>query len=111
MHQTEQVGVEDGIESAVQHLINKVESSQELIDDLEAQIQDLKLQLLAQKVEYEKRLEQKDFDYASIIAPKLQRLQEELDHYYLLSRKQFELIQFAENLQARASRLLMDSDR
>jgi len=103
--------MEGGIESAVQQLINKVESSQALIDDLEAQIQDLKLQLLAQEVEYEKRLEQKDFDYASNVAPKLQMLQQELDHYYLLSRKQFELIQVAEDLQARASRLLLGSDR
>ena len=103
--------MEGGIESAVQQLINKVESSQALIDDLEAQIQDLKLQLLTQEVEYEKRLEQKDFDYASNVAPKLQRLQQELDHYYLLSRKQFELIQMAEDLQARASRLLSGSDR
>ena len=102
--------MEDGIELAVQQLIAKVDSSQALIDDLEAQIQDLRLQLQTQEIQYKKRLEEKDADFAAVVVPRLQKLQEELDYYYLLSRKQFELIQAAEDLQARTSRLLLGSD-
>ena len=102
--------MDNGIELAVQQLIAEVESSQSIIDDLEGQIQSLKLQLLAQEVEYKKRLEQKDLDHASNFAPKLQSLQEELDYYYFLSRRQFELIKAAEDLQARTCDLLLASD-
>ena len=145
----------DGIEMAVQQLITKVESSQSLIDDLEAQILDLRLELQAQEIQHTKRLEEKDADFAAVVAPRLQalqedleqqeiqykkrleeqeiqhtkrleekdadfaavvaprlqKLQEELDYYYSLSRKQFELIKAAEDLQARASRLLLGSDQ
>ena len=85
-----------GIDFAVQQLITKVESSQAIIDDLESQIQDLKQKLEA-KIEFE--FEAKFF-----------KIQEELDYYYLLSRKQLELIQASEDLQARTARLLLGSD-
>ena len=105
-----QAEMEDGIELAVQQLIAKVDSSQALIDDLEAQIQDLRLQLQTQEIQYQKRLEEKDADFAAVVAPRLQKLQEELDYYYSLSRKQLELIQASEDLQARTARLLLGSD-
>ena len=63
-----------------------------------------------QEIQHKKRLEEKDADFAAVVAPRLQKLQEELDYYYLLSRKQLELIQASEDLQARTARLLLGSD-
>ena len=99
----EQIDVADGIEFAVQQLIAKVESSQALIDDLEAQIQSLELRLKSKDMEYKKIIEL-EFEARFL------KMQEELDYYYLLSRKQFELIQSAEDLQVRTFRLLLGSD-
>ena len=92
-----------GIEFAVQQLITKVETSQVIIDDLESQILDLKQKLEAKDAELKRIIE---FEFEA----KFLKIQEELDYYYLLSRKQFELIQAAEDLQARSSRLLLGSD-
>ena len=98
-----QVPMDAGIEFAVQQLITKVESSQVIIDDLESQILDLKKKLEAKDAELKRIIE---FEFEA----KFLKIQEELDYYYLLSRKQFELIQAAEDLQARSSRLLLGSD-
>ena len=92
-----------GIEFAVQQLITKVESSQLIIDDLESQVLDLKQKLEAKDAELKRIIE---FEFEA----KFLKIQEELDYYCLLSRKQFELIQAAEDLQARSSRLLLGSD-
>ena len=99
----EQVQREGGIELAVQQLITKVESSQAIIDDLESQIQSLELKLKAKDMEYKRMI---DLEFES----RFLKMQEELDYYYSLSRKQFELIQAAERLQERTSRLLLGSD-
>ena len=92
-----------GIEFAVQQLISKVESSQVIIDDLGSQVLDLKQKLEAKDIELKRIVE---FEYEA----KFSRLQEELDYYYSLSRKQLELIQASEDLQARTARLLLGSD-
>ena len=99
----EQVPMDAGIEFAVQQLISKVESSQVIIDDLESQVLDLKEKLEAKDIEL-KRIVEFEFEV------KFSKLQEELDYYYSLSRKQLELIQASEDLQARAARLLLGSD-
>lgn len=96
--------MDDGIEFVVQQLITKVESSQSIIDDLESQVQDLKLKLEAKDIEHKRIIE---FEFEA----RFLKIQEELDYYYLLSCKQLELIQAAEDLQARTSRLLLGSDR
>ena len=99
----EQVPMDAGIEFAVQQLISKVESSQVIIDDLESQVLDLKEKLEAKDIELKRIVE---FEFEA----KFSKLQKELDYYYSLSRKQLELIQASEDLQARAARLLLGSD-
>jgi len=103
MSDMEQVPMDAGIEFAVQQLISKVESSQVIIDDLESQVLDLRQQLESKDIEI-KRIIECEFE------AKFLKIQEELDYYYSLSLKQFELIRAAEALQARSSRLLLDSD-
>ena len=73
----------EGVESALLQLISKVEASQSLIDELELQVQQLKLQLENQE-----------------------KMQEELEYYFLMSRKQSDIIKAAEQLQARSAALL-----
>ena len=72
----------EGVESALLQLISKVEASQSLIDELELQVQQLKLQLENQE-----------------------KMQEELEYYFLMSRKQSDIIKEAEQLQARSAAL------
>ena len=72
----------EGVESALLQLISKVEASQSLIDELELQVQQLKLQLENQE-----------------------KMQEELEYYFLMSRKQSDIIKAAEKLQARSAAL------
>ena len=72
----------EGVESALLRLISKVEASQSLIDELELQVQQLKLQLENQE-----------------------KMQEELEYYFLMSRKQSDIIKAAEQLQARSAAL------
>ena len=72
----------EGVESALMQLISKVEASQSLIDELELQVQQLKLQLENQE-----------------------NMQEELEYYFLMSRKQSDIIKAAEQLQARSAAL------
>ena len=72
----------EGVESALLQLISKVEASQSLIDELELQVQQLKLQLENQE-----------------------KMQEELEYYFLMSRKQSVIIKAAEQLQARFAAL------
>ena len=79
----------EGVESALKQLISKVEASQSLIDELELQVQQLKLQLEIQEREHSL----------------LQKMQEELEHYFLMSRKQSDIIKEAEQLQARSAAL------
>ena len=72
----------EGVEAALLQLISKVEASQSLIDELELQVQQLKLQLENQE-----------------------KMQEELEYYFLMSRKQSVIIKEAEQLQARFAAL------
>ena len=72
----------EGVESALLQLISKVEASQSLIDELELQVQQLKLQLENQE-----------------------KMQEDLEYYFLMSRKQSDIIKAAEQLQARSAAL------
>ena len=90
-----------GIESALSELISKVEASQSLIDDLELQVQQLKLQLESQEREYRDSISQ-----GESISLQLQKLQEELEYYFLMSQKQSAIIKAAEELQARSTALL-----
>ena len=78
----EPIAMAEGVESALLQLISKVEASQSLIDELELQVQQLKLQLENQE-----------------------KMQEELEYYFLMSRKQSVIIKAAEQLQARFATL------
>ena len=78
----EPIAMAEGVESALLQLISKVEASQSLIDELELQVQQLKLQLENQE-----------------------NMQEELEYYFLMSRKQSDIIKAAEQLQARSAAL------
>lgn len=95
----------DGIESALLQLISKVETSQSLIDELEIQVQQLKLKLESQEIANKKSLDERDSAFLQ-----LRNLQEELEYYFLLSRKQLEVIKANESLYARASALLVSTD-
>ena len=78
----EPIAMAEGVESALLQLISKVETSQSLIDELQLQVQQLKLQLENQE-----------------------KMQEELEYYFLMSRKQSDIIKAAEQLQARSAAL------
>ena len=78
----------DGIELVVRELINKVEASQSLIDELRSKLESQK-ELLAQS----------------------DKLQAELEYYYLLSQKQSELIAANEDLQKKVIQILANLKR
>ena len=78
----------DGIELVVRELINKVEASQSLIDDLRSKLKS-QTEILAQS----------------------DKLQAELEYYYLLSQKQRELIAANEDLQKKVIQILANLRR
>ena len=78
----------DGIELVVRELINKVEASQSLIDDLRSKLKS-QTEILAQS----------------------DKLQAELEYYYLLSQKQRELITANEDLQRKVIEILANLKR
>ena len=78
----------DGIELVVRELINKVEASQSLIDDLRSKLKS-QTEVLAQS----------------------DKLQAELENYYLLSQKQSELIAANEDLQKKVIQILANLKR
>ena len=78
----------DGIELVVRELINKVEESQSLIDDLRSKLKS-QTEILAQS----------------------DKLQAELEYYYLLSQKQRELIAANEDLQRKVIEILANLKR
>ena len=78
----------DGIELVVRELINKVEASQSLIDDLRSKLKS-QTEVLAQS----------------------DKLQAELEYYYLLSQKQRELIAANEDLQRKVIEILANLKR
>ena len=82
----------NSIESIVNELIIKVESSQSLIDDLRLQIRDLSAKLESQ----EEMLVQSN------------KLQERLEYFFLRDRKQLELIEANEDLHKRVLEILAD---
>ena len=85
----------DGVESVIRELIAKVESSQSLIDELRLELQDLSSKLDSQ----EKVLIQSS------------KLQSELEYYFLLSKKQLEIIAANEELQKRAIDILVNLNK
>jgi uncharacterized protein YllA (UPF0747 family) len=80
----------NSIESIVNELIIKVESSQSLIDDLRLQIRDLSAKLESQ----EELLVQSN------------KLQDRLEYFFLRNKKQLELIEANEDLHQRFLRIL-----
>lgn len=80
----------NSIESIVNELIIKVESSQSLIDDLRLQIRDLSAKLDSQ----EELLVQSN------------KLQDRLEYFFLRNKKQLELIEANEDLHRRFLRIL-----
>ena len=78
----------DSIELVVRELINKVEASQSLIDDLRSKLKS-QTEILAQS----------------------DKLQAELEYYYLLSQKQRELIAANEDLQRKVIEILANLKR
>jgi hypothetical protein len=78
----------DGIELVVRELINKVEASQSMIDDLRSKLESQK-EILAQS----------------------DKLQAELEYYYLLSQKQRELISANEDLHKKVIKILANMER
>ena len=88
------------IDTAFQELINKVEVSQHLIDDLKMQVERLKLQLESQnKLREELESQKKELESQN-------KLQEELEYYFLLSQNQLEILKENEVSQARAVALI-----
>ena len=89
------VAMTDGVESVVRELIAKVESSQSLIDELRLELQDLSSKLDSQEE----------------VLIQSSKLQSELEYYFLLSQKQFEIIAANEELQKRAIDILVNLNR
>lgn len=88
------------IDTAFQELINKVEVSQHLIDDLKMQVERLKLKLESQnKLQEELESQKKELESQN-------KLQEELEYYFLLSQNQLEILKENEVSQARAVALI-----
>lgn len=88
------------IDTAFQELINKVEVSQHLIDDLKMQVERLKLKLESQnKLREELESQKKELESQN-------KLQEELEYYFLLSQNQLEILKENEVSQARAVALI-----
>ena len=88
------------IDTAFQELINKVEVSQHLIDDLKMQVERLKLQLESQnKLREELESQKKELESQN-------KLQEELEYYFLLSQNQLEILKENEVSQARVVALI-----
>ena len=88
------------IDTAFQELINKVEVSQHLIDDLKMQVERLKLKLESQnKLREELESQKKELEFQN-------KIQEELEYYFLLSQDQLEILKENEVLRARAVALL-----
>ena len=88
------------IDTAFQELINKVEVSQHLIDDLKMQVERLKLKLESQnKLQEELESQKKELESQN-------KLQEELEYYFLLSQNQLEILKENEVSQARAIALI-----
>ena len=92
-----------GIESIVQELISKVEASQPLIDDLEAQVKQFQLELaelqlvVAEKdAELEQVLKERDLSMHH-----LQQVQEVLEDYFVLDRKKSNMLKCSEGLNQR----------
>ena len=82
----------DNFELLIKELIEKVELSQGLIDELRLQVRELNLKLDSQ----EKLLIESE------------KLQEKLEYYFLLSNSQLELIKASEDLQGKAISLLVN---
>ena len=78
----------DDIELVVRELINKLEESQSMIDDLRSKLKS-QTEILAQS----------------------DKLQAELEYYYLLSQKQRELIAANEDLQRKVIEILANLKR
>ena len=87
----------EGVELALQQLFSRVEASQSRIDQLELQVQQLKLQLEIEEREHQKSVSENQF-----LSLQLQKMQEELEYYFLMSRKQSDIIKAAEQLQIRS---------
>ena len=88
------------IDTAFQELINKVEVSQHLIDDLKMQVERLKLKLESQnKLREELESQKKELESQN-------KLQEELEYYFLLSQNQLEILKENEVSQARVVALI-----
>ena len=105
------------IDTAFQELINKVEVSQHLIDDLKMQVERLKLKLESQnKLQEELESQKKELESQNKLREELEsqkkelasqnKLQEELEYYFLLSQNQLEILKENEVSQARAIALI-----
>ena len=80
----------NSIESIVNELIIKVESSQSLIDDLRLQICDLSAKLESQEE----------------LLVQCNKLQDKLEYFFLRNKKQLELIEANEDLHKRVLEIL-----
>ena len=87
----------ESVELALQQLFSRVEASQSRIDELELQVKQLKLQL-----EIEEREHQTSVSENQSLSLQLQKMQQELEYYFLMSRKQSDIIKAAEQLQIRS---------
>ena len=76
-------------------------SRQSLVDSLESQVKDLNLQLKFQEAKFKRSLADSQLAMLHV-----QNLQEELEHYYLLSKKQQKIIESLEKLQAKSTDLI-----
>ena len=87
------------IQVALEKLIAKVDQSQPLIDELRLELRELKTENATKTEEIE------------IILLQLSQVQKELEHYFLLNQKLFDVIKASEYLQDRAVSLIIAKSR
>ena len=82
---------------------SQVDGSTSTLRTHESQVRELKLQLETLNVKYKKSLAE-----VKLAKQNLQRLQEEVEQYYLISEGQKNIIESLENLQSKSTEIIYD---
>lgn len=91
----------DPIESSAVNQAPEVNNSSSEIKRLETRIRELKLQMEFQDTKYKQSLAD-----GKLAMQHIEKLQEEVEYYYLLSKKKQEIIESLEELQAKSTEII-----
>ena len=93
----------DPINSSPVNQACEVNNSSSEINSLETRIRDLKLQIELQDAKYKQSLAD-----GKLATQHIEKLQEEVEYYYLLSEKKQKIIESLEELQAKSTQIIYD---